>query len=86
MNDILLYDTEQVEADFYLQTHSTNPLLRAETVSTEIQTFLEAYPDKDSLFSVTRWQTRLYDLHGVAINHNPQELGTSPNAGFTPCL
>src|SRR5216684_199929 len=28
MNDILLYDTEQVEADFYLQTHSTNPLIR----------------------------------------------------------
>ena len=74
MNDILLYDTEQVEADFYLQTHSTNPLLRSETVSAGIQAFLEAYPDRDSLFSVTRWQTRLYDRHGAAINHNPAEL------------
>jgi len=74
MNDILLYDTEQVEADFYLQTHSTNPLLRSETVSTGIQAFLEAYPAHDSLFSVTRWQTRLYDRHGAAINHNPAEL------------
>lgn len=74
MNDILLYDTDQVEADFYIQTHSTNPLLRAETVSAAIKTFLEAYPDKDSLFSVTRWQTRLYDHQGAAINHNPQEL------------
>src|SRR5512138_349254 len=26
MNDVLLYDTEQVQADFYLQSHSTNPL------------------------------------------------------------
>ena len=32
MNDVLLYDTSQVEADFYLQTHTTNPLLRAESV------------------------------------------------------
>ncbi len=74
MNDILLHDTEQIEADFYLQTHSTNPLLRSETVSAGIQAFLKAYPAKDSLFSVTRWQTRLYDRHGTAINHNPAEL------------
>jgi len=74
MNDILLYDTTQVEADFYLQTHSTNPLLRSETVSRAIETFLAAYPEKDSLFSVTRWQTRLYDQHEVAINHDPSVL------------
>jgi CMP-N-acetylneuraminic acid synthetase len=74
MNDILLYDTEQVHADFYLQTHSTNPLLRPETVSKAIQAFLAGYPGYDSLFSVTRLQTRLYDQHGKAINHNPKEL------------
>jgi CMP-N-acetylneuraminic acid synthetase len=74
MNDILLHDTGQVQADFYLQTHSTNPLLRPETVSRAIETFLEAYPAKDSLFSVTRWQTRLYDQHGRAINHDPSVL------------
>jgi len=74
MNDILLYDTEQIQADFYLQTHSTNPLLRTETVSRAIEVFLAEYPQKDSLFSVTRWQTRLYDQHGKAINHNPSVL------------
>jgi CMP-N-acetylneuraminic acid synthetase len=74
MNDILLHDTGQVQADFYLQTHSTNPLLRPETVSRAIETFLAAYPAKDSLFSVTRWQTRLYDQHGRAINHDPSVL------------
>jgi len=74
MNDILLYDTAQVGADFYLQTHSTNPLLRPETVSRAIEAFLAAYPQKDSLFSVTRWQTRLYDQHGRAINHDPSVL------------
>jgi CMP-N-acetylneuraminic acid synthetase len=74
MNEILLYDTSLVEADFYLQTHSTNPLLRPETVSKAIQTFLADYPAHDSLFSVTRLQTRLYDQHGQALNHDPNIL------------
>jgi len=74
MNEILLYDTAQVEADFYLQTHSTNPLLKAETISRGVKTFFDEYPKYDSLFSVTRWQTRLYFQDGRAINHNPLEL------------
>jgi CMP-N-acetylneuraminic acid synthetase len=74
MNDILLHDTAQVQADFYLQTHSTNPLLKAETISNGIETFLADYPKYDSLFSVTRLQTRLYWQDGRAINHNPLEL------------
>jgi len=74
MNEILLYDTSQVEADFYLQTHSTNPLLRPGTISKAIQTFLADYPAHDSLFSVTHLQTRLYDQHGQALNHDPNIL------------
>jgi CMP-N-acetylneuraminic acid synthetase len=74
MNDILLHDTAQVEADFYLQTHSTNPLLSAATIARGIQTFFADFPKYDSLFSVTRLQTRLYDKDGRAINHNPREL------------
>lgn len=74
MNDILIHDTSQVQAAFYLQTHSTNPLLKAETISKAIQLLLTHYPNKDSLFSVTRLQTRLYDRHGKAMNHNPNEL------------
>lgn len=74
MNEILLHDTAQVKADFYLQTHSTNPLLRSETISGAIHTLLENYPFYDSLFSVTRVQTRLWDQLGRAINHNPAVL------------
>ena len=74
MNEILAYDTAQVDADFYLQTHSTNPLLRPETISRAIETFLAHYPAYDSLFSVTRLYTRLYDQLGRAINHNPAIL------------
>ncbi|GAB4492335.1 MAG: acylneuraminate cytidylyltransferase family protein [Anaerolineales bacterium] len=74
MNEILAYDTAQIEADFYLQTHSTNPLLRPETLSRAIQKFLAVYPAFDSMFSVTRWQTRLYDQLTRPINHNPAIL------------
>lgn len=74
MNEILAYDVSQVKADCYLQTHSTNPLLKAETISRAVHAFQENYPAYDSLFSVTRWQTRLYDQLGRAINHNPAIL------------
>lgn len=74
MNEILIHDTEKFPADFYLQTHSTNPLLKAETISDAIQTFYKDYPKHTSLFSVTRLQTRLYDKDGNAVNHNLKEL------------
>ena len=79
MNDILIHDTDLTPADFYLQTHSTNPLLKPETVSRAINLFLADYPSHDSLFSVTRLQTRLYDQHGHALNHNPKELIQTQN-------
>ena len=74
MNEVLLHDTQQVEADFYLQTHSTSPLLTAKTISTAIQTMEGNYPAYDSLFSVTRRQARYWDELGRAINHNPAIL------------
>lgn len=74
MNEILAYDTAQLDSDFYLQTHSTNPLLQAGTLSQGIRSFLDQYPAYDSLFSVTRLQTRLWDSLTRAINHNPAIL------------
>lgn len=74
MNDVLLNIVEQIESDFYLQTHSTNPLLSAETVQEAIDFFLKNYPIYDSLFSVTRLQTRLWDGLARAVNHNPNIL------------
>jgi len=74
MNDILIHDTACIDADLYLQTHSTNPLLTAGTIGKVIDAFLKTYPTYDSLFSVTRLQTRLYDSQGKAINHDPAIL------------
>ncbi|MEX2160785.1 MAG: acylneuraminate cytidylyltransferase family protein [Anaerolineales bacterium] len=74
MNIILLHDTEIVPADYYLQTHSTNPLLRPQTISAATLAFLANREKKDSLFGVTELHTRLYDAAGRALNHNPREL------------
>ena len=74
MNDVLIGTTERVEAPFYLQTHSTNPLLRSETVERAIARFLATHPNHDSLFSVTRVGTRLWDGLHRPINHNPAIL------------
>ncbi len=74
MNDVLLNIVNQVPADFYLQTHSTNPLLKAATISKAIEQFIGQYPIYDSLFTVTRLQTRLWDGLARAVNHNPNIL------------
>ena len=74
MNAILLHDTAEVPAAYYLQTHTTNPLLTPETVSRAIQTFFDHLPEYDSLFGVTRLQTRLWDQDGKPVNHDPAVL------------
>jgi CMP-N-acetylneuraminic acid synthetase len=74
MNKILLYDTQHVNADLYLQTHSTNPLLKAATVSRAIREFTDHTDQYDSLFAVNRIQTRLWDRHTQPINHDPNVL------------
>ena len=74
MNKIIDYDIRQYPADLYLQTHSTNPLLREETITAAIETFIENESKKDTLFSVTRFQTRFYRENGEALNHDPEVL------------
>ena len=74
MNRIIAHDMSLIGADLHLQTHSTNPLLQASTISKAIQMYMENRSGFDSLFSVTRLQTRLYDQAGKALNHNPCEL------------
>ena len=74
MNDVLLHDVSQVEADYFVQTHSTNPLLRTDTIRRAVRLFLDNVPMHDSLFGVTRLQTRLWDGLARAVNHNPAIL------------
>jgi CMP-N-acetylneuraminic acid synthetase len=75
MNDIISYDIEHLKADHFLQTHSTNPLLKSETIDRAVDRYFEMR-DKgyDALFTVTRLQARLYDKDGKPVNHTPEEL------------
>ncbi|HEX2627206.1 MAG TPA: acylneuraminate cytidylyltransferase family protein [Candidatus Limnocylindrales bacterium] len=73
MNDVLLNDVRQVPADLYLQTHSTNPLLKPETIQRAIREFL-ASPEHDSMFTVTRIQGRLWSHEHTPLNHDPAVL------------
>jgi CMP-N-acetylneuraminic acid synthetase len=74
MNEIILHDLSVLDGDFFLQTHSTNPFLRAESVDAAVTAFEAAYPERDSLFSVTRIQRRLWSEAGEAVNHDPAVL------------
>jgi CMP-N-acetylneuraminic acid synthetase len=74
MNEVLLHDISQVPADFYLQTHSTNPLLKTDTIRRGIERLLSDFPAHDSLFSVTPLNARLWDQLTRPINHNPAIL------------
>jgi CMP-N-acetylneuraminic acid synthetase len=70
MNEVLLHSVDRIDAGFYLQTHSTNPLLLTSTIDRAVERLLESYPRFDSLFGVTRLQTRLWDALSRPINHN----------------
>lgn len=72
-NQIMEYDINNSEADFYLQTHSTNPLLKTETIDKSIEKFI-SQDTHDSLMGVTELQTRLYWPDGNGINHDPKKL------------
>lgn len=74
MNDVLLNTLDQVDADIVIQTHSTNPFLKADTVSAALKTFAAPGREFDSIFSVTRLQARLWDAETRPVNHDPSVL------------
>lgn len=75
MNDVLLHTIEHCDAELVLQTHSTNPLLRPETIANAIGAYTNGQAEGyDSLFSVTRIQSRLWNADARPINHDPARL------------
>lgn len=74
MNEVLCHDVRQVHADYYVQTHSTNPLLGSATITSALDLLLRSWPAHDSLFSVTPLHARLWDAAGHPLNHDPAVL------------
>lgn len=70
---LIEYDLSRTNGEFYLQTHSTNPLLTTETIDKAIEAFF-LQEVHDALFSVTEVKTRFYWPDGRGINHDPKHL------------
>ena len=74
MNKIIEYDLNNSDSDIYIQTHSTSPLLAIKSLDVAIEKMISKATDFDSIFSVTKIQTRFYDKNGNPFNHDPKEL------------
>tara|TARA_B100000161_G_scaffold214172_1_gene159112 strand:+ start:2612 stop:4243 length:1632 start_codon:yes stop_codon:yes gene_type:complete len=76
MNQIIQDDVNNIKADTYLMTHTTNPLLSKSTITQALEKY-NIFTEKgsyDSLFSVDLIQTRFYKEDATPINHNPDNL------------
>lgn len=74
INDLIDFQISSVEGSYFLQTHSTNPLLKSETIDEAIRIYFDQIGQYDSLFAVTRLQTRLYWEDGRPVNHDPSRM------------
>lgn len=81
MNLVLADDLANVPADLYLMTHTTNPLMSADTIRKAIAAFQEerAAGTADSLFTVDKVQTRFYRADCSPVNHDPDNLIPTQN-------
>jgi CMP-N-acetylneuraminic acid synthetase len=75
---LIEYDLSQSSGQYYLQTHSTNPLVTTETIDLAIETFF-SQKEYDALFSVTELKQRFYYTDGHGINHDPSILIPTQN-------
>lgn len=76
MNLIIEDDLANTDADQYLMTHTTNPLLSSKTINRALTNYqiAKSSDEADSLFGVTKFQTRFYKGDGAPINHDPNNL------------
>jgi CMP-N-acetylneuraminic acid synthetase len=76
MNLVIADDVASVDSEVYLMTHTTNPLMSADTVRQALAAFRAARDagQADSLFTVDKVQTRFYRADGSAVNHDPDNL------------
>jgi len=76
MNLILADDIAAVPAETYAMTHTTNPMLGAETIRAAMAAYRAgvAAGKADSLFTVNKIQTRFYRADASPVNHDPDNL------------
>jgi len=70
---LIEYDLANSDGEYYLQTHSTNPLLTTQTIDKAIETYF-SQTEHDALFSVTEIKQRFYWPDASGVNHDPKFL------------
>ena len=56
---LIAHDIEYAKNEIIFQTHSTNPLLKTETIDAAIEAYFENNEEHDALFSVTPCSTAI---------------------------
>ena len=75
MNDVIKNDLDNIHANTYLMTHTTNPLLTEKSIHNSVIRYQKGLENGfDSLFSVNKVQTRFYDENYKPLNHDPKNL------------
>ena len=70
--DIIEHDLKLTKSNLFIHTHSTNPLLKTETIDKAILTYIHNR-NYDSLLSVNRLKKRTYYSDYKPINHDPYD-------------
>lgn len=73
-NELIHYDLSLDTAEYYLQTHCTNPLLSKSTIHAAILKYFNHQAEFDSLISVDVCRKRIYDKYSKAINHDVSRM------------
>lgn len=77
MNSVIAHDVEVLGThNDFIQVHSTSPFLKSETIMSGYQLYKSGKESSsyDSLFSVNKIKTRMYDKDLNPINHSPTLL------------
>jgi N-acylneuraminate cytidylyltransferase len=81
-SQIMAHDLSITEGEYFLQTHSTNPLLTTATVDRSIEAYFNNLDNHDSLFSVTPLQKRFFWENGDPVNHDPLNMVKTQDLPF----
>jgi CMP-N-acetylneuraminic acid synthetase len=78
MNKVIESDIIKIDSDIYIQTHSTNPLLKTSTIDSAIKKMISLLETNKnaSIFSVLKTQKRFYKKDVTPMNHDPKMLVT----------
>jgi CMP-N-acetylneuraminic acid synthetase len=76
MNKIILSSLDSCANEIILNTHVTNPFLKAGTIKNAIKSYSL---EKTSVFSVSEYQSRFYTSELKPINHDPEVLLKTQN-------